>query len=109
MLIFISTNNEILMAAANNGNKIDVKSVIEWGFKLVTIFVLPLVIWMITLLISVDKRLAILEENRFTAADGVELSGDVNFLQTEVLKMENRISSLEACQIKIRTGDVKSC
>jgi len=88
---------------------VDISSVVDWGFRLVSMVILPLVLWMITMLISIDKRVAIMEGNRLTATDGMELRVDISTIQKDLLKGERRIGTLEECQIKIRVGDQKNC
>jgi len=92
-----------------NNDGINLKSVIEWGFKIVSMIILPLIIWMITLLISLDKRVSIMEGNILTATDGIQLREDVQTTGRDVLNMERRISSLEECQIVLRFDDGTRC
>lgn len=98
------------MATAEvNESKIDVKTVIEWSFKLISMIILPLVIWMITLLLSVDKRISIMEGNRFTATDGIELREDVTTIQRDILDIRTEVDGLVRCQIHLRTGNPGAC
>lgn len=97
------------MATSTNGTKVDVKLLVEWGFKIVTVVLLPLMIWIVTLLIELDKRVSIMEGNQFTSGDGIEMREDISTLQTTVTEMKDDINSLESCQIKLRVGKADSC
>lgn len=104
---------EILVANGTNGNgsaKVDVKTVIEYSFKLVSIILVPLLIWMVTLMISLDKELAVIKGNRFTISNGYELQQEIRDLESSLraemppIEWKNRVIELERCQRLLELG-----
>lgn len=95
-----------------NGNgqpvKLDLKTIGEWGFRLTSLVLLPLMIWMITLLLSLDKDVTVMKSNEFTVSDGfkitTELTNSINLLREDMPGQEykDRVSELERCVVRLQ-------
>lgn len=93
----------------NTSNNLNIKSIIEWGGKLISLIILPLLLWMITLLISLDKRVAIIERDEFSSSDAIKMVQDISTLQRDLIKANQQIFDLQQCQIKLRIGKANDC
>lgn len=93
----------------NNSGKVEIKTVIEWMIKLSSVLLIPLMIWLISLVISLDKRVSIIEGNRFTTGDAIQMRSDISGTQDDLIDIQARMSKLEDCQVKIRLGNPQNC
>ena len=95
--------------STNTSNNLNIKSIIEWVGKLISLIILPLLLWMITLLISLDKRVSIIESNEFSSSDAIKMVQDISTLQRDLIESNQRIVDLQQCQIKLRLGKADDC
>jgi hypothetical protein len=90
-------------------NAVDAKTIIAWAFKLLSVVAIPLLVWMISLLLSTDKRVAVMERNYLTANEGIELREDVTTIQRDMLGIIIDVDEISDCQVNIRLGTPENC
>jgi len=95
------------MDSNNTDNKVDTKILFEWLIRLTTIVVLPLLVWLVMLVLSLDKDVAIFKENRFTTNDAYilreMLSNEHNMIRSSIPSKE-RVAKLEDCVRNLQLG-----
>lgn len=88
------------------------KTLIEWAFRLISLTLIPLVIWAGSLLIKLDKDVAILKSNQFTAQDGFDLTQQMVEMERNIRadtppkEWKDRVIELESCVRNLELGRV---
>jgi hypothetical protein len=49
----------------------------EWFWRLLSVLVIPWAMWISVTLVGVKERVAVMEGNRFTSADGLEMAKEL--------------------------------
>ncbi len=92
--------------------KVELKTVGEWAFRLLSLIIVPMLLWMITLLLTLDKDVSVMKSNRLSAADGYELRQYIDNIEVEIRKdmppeeWKARIIEMEDCIVKLQLNQL---
>jgi hypothetical protein len=88
-------------------NGVKWRDAIEWLWRILTVLLVPLGIWLVTTLSSIDRRLdatadrvTVLEQSTLRSADGVELYQQLASRPTRA-ELQDKLDRLEAIIVRI--------